>query len=68
MKFSILLIFFLLISCSYNYTKFENRSPYNSKGFAYIYKKSDFENKLIKGNLENSKLQVSHKILKSILF
>ena len=64
MKFSILLIFFLLISCSYNYTKFENRSPYNSKGFAYIYKKSDFENKLIKGNLENSKLQVSHKDLK----
>ena len=64
MKYSILFILFLLISCSNNYTKFENRSPYNSKGFAYIYKKSDFENKFIKGNLESSKLQVSHKDLK----
>ena len=64
MKYSILFIYFLLISCSNNYTKFENRSPYNSKGFAYIYKKSDFENKIIKGNLESSELQVSHKDLK----
>ena len=45
-------------------TKLENRSPYNSKGFAYIYNELDFEEKIIKGKLDNSKLEVSHKSLK----
>ena len=59
MKFKIL-IFILIVSCSTNLTKLENRSPYNSKGFAYIYNDKDFKNKIIHGKLDNSKLQVSH--------
>ena len=36
MKFNIL-IFYFLLSCSPHYTKLDNRKPYNSTGFAYIY-------------------------------
>ncbi len=64
MRYSILFIIFLITSCSSNMTKLENRSPYNSKGFAYIYNQLDFEEKIIKGKLDNSKLEVSHKSLK----
>ena len=63
MKFNIL-IFFFLLSCSSNYTKLENRKPYNSTGFAYIYNESDYENKVINKNLNNQLLQISHKDLK----
>ena len=65
MKFKLVLIFFLISSCTYNSTKLENRSPYNSKGFAIIYNDNDFNNKTIKGKLDNSKLQVSHRELSS---
>ena len=36
MKFKFILLFFLLLSCNANYTKFENKTNYTSKGFAYI--------------------------------
>ena len=48
-----------------NTTKLENRKPYNSKGFAYIYNEQDFINKIISGKLDNSLLLVSHASLKS---
>ena len=64
MKYNLLIIIFLT-SCTVNTTKLENRIPYNSKGFAYIYNEQDFENKIIKGKLDNSKLQISHKDLKN---
>jgi len=54
----------LLTSCTANYTKTQNKIPYNSKGFAFIYNENDFKNKFIKGKLDNSKLQVSHNKLK----
>jgi rare lipoprotein A (peptidoglycan hydrolase) len=65
MKFKILIIFLLLISCSSNYTKLDNRKPYNAKGFAYIYNEKDFENKIIKNKFNNELLQISHKDLKT---
>ena len=46
MKFKLIIIFFL-VSCASNTTKLENRSPYTSKGFAYIYNQEDYENKFI---------------------
>ena len=64
MKFNLLLIFCFIISCANNYTKFENKKPYTSKGFAYIYNDFDFQNKIIKGKLDNAKLQIAHKDLK----
>ena len=60
MKYSFILCALLLFSCSSNITKLENRSPYNSKGFAYIYNEEDYNNKIIKGKLDNTELQISH--------
>ena len=53
-----------MFSCTTNSTKFSNRSPISSKGFAYIYNDVDHANNLIKGKLDNTKLQVSHSSLK----
>ena len=50
MKFNILIFLFFLGSCSPYYTKLDNRKPYNSTGFAYIYNKQDFENNIINVN------------------
>ena len=60
MKYKLLILIILFTSCSAHTTRLENRSPYISKGFAYIYNQYDYENKIIKGKLDNSKLQVSH--------
>ena len=65
MKFNIIFIFIFLTSCTTNVTKLENRSPYNSKGFAYIYNDQDYETKIISSKLDNSKEQVSVYNLKS---
>ena len=65
MKFNILFFFIFLISCSPYYTKLDNRKPYNSTGFAYIYNNFDYENKEIKKKLNNELLQISHKDLKT---
>ena len=64
MKYKIFLLIFILNSCSVNSTKFENRSTYSSKGFAYIYNEEDYQKKSINGKLDNSQLQASHKDLK----
>ena len=64
MKFSIIILIFFLSSCTINSTKMVNRVPFNSTGFAYIYKDQDFKNKVISGRLDNSKIQISHKDLK----
>ncbi len=65
MRFKIIFIIFLLVSCATNSTKLSKKEPYNSKGFAYIYSEKDFKDKLISGKLDNSQLQISHKSLKS---
>jgi len=65
MRYSIFIVLIFFYSCSTNYTKIENRNSYNSKGFAYVYNNEDFENKIIKGKLDNSELQVSINSLKT---
>ena len=60
MRFKLLIIFFFVISCTSNYTKLENRKPFNSKGFAYIYNNEDYEAKIIQNKLNNELLQISH--------
>ena len=64
MKFNILILVFFLTSCTAHYTKSDNRKPYNSTGFAYIYNDQDFENKIITKKLNNDLFQISHKNLK----
>ena len=65
MKFKIFFIFFFLISCTTNSTKLVNKAPFNAKGFALIYNEEDFNNKIIKAKLDNTKLQISHSSLKT---
>ena len=65
MKFKILIFIFFAYSCSPNYTKLDNRKPYSSKGFAYIYNTDDYEKKIIKNKMNNDLLQIAHKDLKT---
>tara|TARA_B100001248_G_scaffold21841_1_gene14578 strand:+ start:1532 stop:2260 length:729 start_codon:yes stop_codon:yes gene_type:complete len=62
MKFKLLLITLLLYSCGSNYTRFENKQPYYSKGFAYIYK-NDTQS-LEKNKMDENDLFISHHNLK----
>ena len=63
MKFNFIILLILVYSCSNNYTRLENRAPYNSKGLALIYNEKDLDVKVIKGKLDNSMLQISHQNL-----
>ena len=65
MKYKIFIILFFFISCSPHYTKLDNRKPFNSKGFAYIYNEEDHETKIIKSKLNNELLQIAHKDLRA---
>ena len=59
MKFRFIILIFIFYSCSTNTTKIENKPAYNSTGFAYIFNDIDYKNNVIKGKLDNKKLQVS---------
>ena len=65
MKYNIILIFLFLLSCNKNYYNTKVKTTYNSKGFAFIYNESDFDNKLIKYKFNNENLEASHKSLKA---
>ncbi len=59
MKFSILITFLLIIGCAQNIGK-TSKTPFNSKGFAYIYKDDDFTNKFINHKFDSKDYQVAH--------
>ena len=59
MRFSLIVLISLLASCTFNYTKLDNRKPYNSKGFAYIYNQEDLKNNLIRGKMNNPQIDES---------
>ena len=65
MKFKFLIIFILILSCDTQLSTVNLKQPYTAKGFAYIYKDSDFKNKIIKGKMNNEILQISHQNLKT---
>ena len=64
MKYKIIVLFLLLISCAQNYSKSELNKPFNAKGFAYIYNEEDFINKAIKIKLNKDSLQIAHNKLR----
>ena len=41
------------------------KEPYAANGFAYIYNEPDFNEKIIKGKMNNDILQISHQNLKT---
>ena len=65
MKFKIFILLFFLTSCSSHYTNSSNRKPYISKGFAYIFNDSDFNNRIINSKMNNKNLEISHQFLKT---
>jgi len=60
MKFNLIFILILMTSCAPNYTKLENKEAYNSKGFALIFNEQDYNNKVIRGKLDNNLLEIAH--------
>ena len=65
MKFNcILFIFILISSCTTTSVKNNNKKPYTSSGFAYIYSENDYKNKIINKKFDNNKFQVGHSKLK----
>ena len=65
MKFKLLIFILFIFSCSPQLKTVNQKKPYSAKGFAYIYNNYDFQNKIIKGKLNNEKLQISHQNLKT---
>jgi hypothetical protein len=63
MKFKFIFLFFIF-SCSPNLSSVGQKKVYTAKGFAYIYNDFDFNEKIIKGKLNNEILQISHQDLK----
>ena len=53
------------MSCASELTTLNQKKPYLAKGFAYIYNDNDYNEKIIKGKINNSILQVSHQNLKT---
>ena len=54
----------LLTCCSQNLSNVEYKVPFNSKGLAYIYNESDYENKLINRKFNNELLEIGHNKLR----
>ncbi len=65
MKFSLILFFFFFLSCSAELTNLNQKKIYTAKGFAYIYNDNDFDQKIIKGKINDKVMQISHQYLKT---
>ena len=65
MKFSLLIIFFFIFSCSQHLTKANQSKPYTASGFALIYNTDDYDKKIIKGKMNNEIFQISNQNLKT---
>ena len=65
MKYRFLIFIFLLFSCTPQLTIINQKQPYSAKGLAYIYNEYDFNERIIKGKMNNENLQISHQNLKT---
>ena len=65
MKYKIILLLFFLSACAPQLTILNKKEPYASNGFAYIYNELDYNEKIIKGKMNNDILQISHQNLKT---
>ena len=64
MRFRFILFLLLIVSCAPGLKTLNQKKSYNSTGFAYLYNDFDFKEKIIKGKMNNSKMQISHQNLK----
>ena len=65
MKYKTILFLFILSACSPQLKTLNKKEPYVANGFAYIYNELDFNEKIIKGKMNNDILQISHQNLKT---
>ena len=65
MKFKIIFILFFVLSCSTPLSTINQKKPYTAKGIAYIYNDFDFNEKIIKGKMNNNIMQISHQNLRT---
>ena len=65
MQYKFLFIFFLIISCAQNsYQSINKKESFSSKGLAYIYNEDDYNNEIIKKELNNNSFEIAHKSLR----
>ena len=64
MKFRLIIFLIFILSCSPQLTTLNKKKPYSAKGFAYIYNDFDFNEKIIKGKMNNEIMQISHQNIK----
>ena len=64
MKFKLIIFLFFILSCSPQLKTLSQKKPYAAKGFAYIYNDFDFDEKIIKGKMNNEIMQISHQNLR----
>ena len=64
MKFKIIFVLLITAGCTSQFSTINQKKPYSSKGFAYIYNDLDFEEKIIKGKMNNDIMQISHQNLR----
>ena len=65
MKYKIIIILLFIASCSPELSTVNLKKPYTAKGFAYIYNDVDFNEKIIKGRMNNNIMQISNQNLKT---
>ena len=65
MKSRLFFFIFFVLSCTPQLNNFDQKLPYTSNGFAYIYNDYDFTQKIIRGKMNSNKLQISHQNLKT---
>ena len=64
MKYNIIFILLFFTSCTQNYSSINKKTPFSSKGFAYIYNDKDYDEKVIKYKLNNAELETAHHLLR----
>tara|TARA_B100000886_G_scaffold335906_1_gene293770 strand:- start:185 stop:919 length:735 start_codon:yes stop_codon:yes gene_type:complete len=64
MKYRYFLIFFFIFSCTNVKVHKYERPVFSSKGFAYIYTQEDYENKIIKKNINSNQIILAHNKVK----
>lgn len=65
MKYKTILFLFILSACSPQLKTLNIKESYTANGFAYIYNEIDFNEKIIKGKMNNDILQISQQNLKT---
>ena len=65
MKFRLIILLIFISACETQTSSLSQKKVYVAKGFAYIYNEFDFNEKIIKGKLNNEIMQISHQNLRT---